>query len=59
MNTKLEVLVIPVSYKSVQSPRYQAAYVFLRLWRWSLLPLLRDSFAIVVVRPRSYHVLHK
>ena len=30
--------------RSVQSPRYQAAYAFLRLWRWSLLPLLQDSF---------------
>ncbi len=33
------------------------AYVFLRLWRWSLLPLLRDSFAICRRRPRSCHVL--
>ena len=43
--------------RSVQSPRYQAVYVFFRLWRWSLLPSLPESFAIVVVQPRSCHVL--
>jgi hypothetical protein len=40
-------------YRAAQSPRYQAAFVFLCLWRWSLLPVLPDSLAIVVVQPGS------
>jgi len=30
-------------YRVAQSRRYQAAFAFLRLWRWSLLPVLPDS----------------
>ena len=40
-------------YRAAQSPRYQAAFVFLRLWRWSLLPVLADSLTIVGVQPGS------